>query len=168
MKQYELRKATEGDKELLFQWANDKVVRENSFQSEEIGWNIHKDWFYKQLMQKDSNIYVYCENQEPIGQIRIKYRENSAEIHYSIAKEFRGQGHGERMLLLAEEKIRKERKEIHFLDAEVKKDNIASRKKLEHLGYRSYEVIKFRKNLEEDNNKKILGGGGRTEVKKEF
>lgn len=160
MKQYKLRKFTEEDKELLFNWANEEEVRKNSFQSDYIDWNIHQIWFYKQLKKKDSSIYIYCENEEPIGQIRLEYKGNYAEIHYSIEKKYRGQGHGERMLLLAEEKIRKERKEIQFLDAEVKKDNIASRKKFEQLGYRSCEIIRYRKSLKEQNNEKLLKGRG--------
>lgn len=147
LEQYVLRKAVEGDIELLFQWANEKEVRKNSFQSDSIDWDTHYKWFQKLLQASDREIYIYCKDEEAIGQIRLEFKETCAEIHYSIDKKYRGQGHGERMLMLVEERIKKEQNEIKYIDAEVKKNNIASRKKFEQLGYESFEVIKYRKNI---------------------
>lgn len=160
LEQYILRKAVEYDMELLFQLTNEKENCKNSFQSNCIDWNTYQNWFRKQIRAKDKVLYIYCRNLEPIGQIWLEYKENCADIRYSVAKKYCGQGYGERMLLLAEEKVRKEQKEIQCLDAEVKKDNIASRKRLEQLGYESYEVTKYRKKLTEKKKVMINEGGG--------
>ena len=48
MQQY-LRKATIEDMDLLFQWANDPVVRKNSFSTAEISYEEHTKWYHNLL-----------------------------------------------------------------------------------------------------------------------
>ena len=49
MGQY-LRKATIEDRDLLFQWANDPLVRKNSFSTAEIAYEEHVDWYNRVLV----------------------------------------------------------------------------------------------------------------------
>lgn len=149
MKDCYLRKATEEDLQLLFQWSNDEAVRKNSFHTEEIDFETHTIWFKNKLKSPSNDIYIYCVKQEPIGQIRLEYRGEYAAIHYSIEKKYRGQGHGRKILVLAEEITKKNHDEILYLSAEVKKDNIASRKKFKQLSYESSEYIKYEKKIRE-------------------
>ena len=47
-----IRKATEQDCLLFFQWKNDPVTLANSFQSEEVPLERHTEWFSRALTNK--------------------------------------------------------------------------------------------------------------------
>ena len=54
-----LRQADEKDMDLIFQWANEPVVRKNSFTIDMIAYEEHKEWykiFY--LIEIVSNIFM--------------------------------------------------------------------------------------------------------------
>ena len=60
MQQY-LRKATIEDMDLLFQWANDSVVRKNSFSTAEISYEEHMKWYHNLLKREDCMQYIYMD-----------------------------------------------------------------------------------------------------------
>lgn len=97
------RKATCDDLLLYFEWANDEMVRKQSFQDKAISLEIHRIWFLNKL--EDSNcLMLLFENEDnyPVGQIRLqKENETSTIIGVSISKEFRGQGLASRLLKMA-------------------------------------------------------------------
>lgn len=138
MKKGYLRKAERGDAELLFQWANEEEVRKNSLNTAPISYEEHIAWFQKKLSAADSVIYIYCFQQQEIGQIRLDYKQDIAWISYSIDKRFRGFGHGKQLLLLIEEVLLETKNEVKYLAGIVKKDNLASQKKFEEAGYDRY------------------------------
>ena len=83
-------------------------------------------------------MYIYIYDSVPVGQIRIDYENNIGIISYSIAEEYRGHGLADRMLELAEEKVKENRKDINILQANVKIENKISQKKFENQGYSKY------------------------------
>jgi UDP-2,4-diacetamido-2,4,6-trideoxy-beta-L-altropyranose hydrolase len=90
-----LRKATKADVMLYFAWANDPDVRRNAFNQEAILLESHQSWFLGKLASNNSYLYILESNGIPAGQIRFDCREPSvAEIDFSVAPEFRGQGLG--------------------------------------------------------------------------
>lgn len=147
MDKFYLKKAKEDDLLLLYEWANDKDVRNNSFSTSPVSLGTHKEWFYKKLNSVCCDIFIYYMNEIPIGQIRLEYRGNCAQISYSIDKNYRGQGHGENILMLTQQKVLEERKDIDYFEAEVKSDNIPSNKVFQNLGYEGTSFIKYTKNL---------------------
>lgn len=144
---YTLKKAAKDDMLLLYHWANDEDVRNHSFSSNFIEIEAHKAWFYNKLNSPQCDIFIYYMDTVPVGQIRLEYKENSACISYSIDKKYRGQGHGKKILELAEKKVLEERREIAYFYGEVKSDNIASRKVFDKLGYEGGCVIKYSKKI---------------------
>lgn len=109
-----LRKATEEDARLLYEWRNDPLVRQNSFHTEEIAYADHLQWFARMLQDPDSRQFILVVGEEPAGQVRL-HRVSSEgeageaavwEISYSIARAFRGQGLGRQMLRLVEHEAR--------------------------------------------------------------
>lgn len=68
---FSLRLAQDDDLELLFQWANDPLVRQMAFHSEPISLSDHKNWFYFRLNALETKIFILEENKIPIGQIRF-------------------------------------------------------------------------------------------------
>ena len=135
-----LREVTGKDMDLLFQWANDSVTRQNAFHTEQIPYEIHRVWFVKMLADRDVLKYILCSTTnagevQNIGQIRLSIEDGEALIDYSIDPEKRGQGFGARMVLMAEEKLRETRTDVNVCKGQVKLENIASAKVFEKCGY---------------------------------
>lgn len=130
-----LREANKDDIGILYQWANEKAVRKNSFHSEPITFQNHVKWF--DHMMSDSSIlqYIMMEDEVPVGQIRLSINGDEAEIGYSIAPEYRGKGYGKILLDLLKEEVKKNRTDIKTFVAKVKPDNIASQKVFEKEGF---------------------------------
>lgn len=129
-----LRKATEADMELLFEWANDPEVRENSFSTAQISYEEHRRWFLELLQDESRTQYIYMAGQQPIGQIRITRQGDAAEIGYSICSEWRGRGYGSKMLGLLRQLLKKE-PGLTRLTAKVKEGNQASEQAFQKSGY---------------------------------
>jgi len=147
MKVY-LRDVIEQDKDLLFQWANDEMVRKNSFSTKAISYEEHCKWFDKMLQNENCIQWILQADEEPVGQIRLKLEGESAEIGYSICAEHRGEGLGKLLLRLANQRVQTDFPNIKKLIAKVKPENIASQRAFEHCGYRiAYEQLE----LEIDN-----------------
>ena len=148
--QSKLRKATEKDKDLLFQWANDSECRKNSLNSELISYESHCKWFASKLNSQFCDMYIYMYQGQETGQIRIDYQGKNGQISYSVAKEFRGQGHGGKILQLIEEEMIGK---IEYLTGIVKRDNIPSQLKFEQNGYEKEvlgDIISYRKRVTSD------------------
>lgn len=139
MKEY-LRRAMKSDMDLLFQWANDKEVRKNSFQTKEITYEEHRKWFMDMLNRKDVKQYIYMLEEESVGQVRICLAGEEAEISYSIAPQYRCMGYGKQMIAALKKRVQEEYPEIKRLVARVKPENVASQKIFSDCGY--YEKSK--------------------------
>lgn len=139
------RKAVLGDSKLYFDWANDSIVRKQSFKSITIDIKNHKNWF-KTKLEDDSCIMLLFQNEEEvfIGQVRIQ-KENKFEaiIGISIAAEHRGKGYAKDMLVLASEYFFK--KNIEFLiNAYIKVHNLSSKKAFEKAGFEFNDIINYK------------------------
>ena len=130
-----LRPAHERDIDFLFELANDPECRKNSFHSDPIPFSDHQRWFQNKLNSSGSIIYIYMsEDGQAMGQIRLDFKDNKATINYSIRKEFRGQGHGKKIIVLVEEEL-KRYKQINEVIAQVKLSNRASSLIFEKCGF---------------------------------
>lgn len=141
-----LREATMDDMDLVFEWANDPEGRKNSFHTEPIPYDTHCNWYKNKMDSKDSNIYIYCEENRPAGQIRVDMEGQKAVISYFIEKNSRNRGHGKRIIQLLKEKVIHEYPQITELVAEVKKENYPSQKIFEDLGFTKHmerELISY-------------------------
>lgn len=128
---YSLRDVTRQDCDLLFVWANDKTVRENSFNANEIKYDEHVNWFNNKLDSKGTNMYIFEVNYDDVGLIRLdKLNSNSYLINYSISKEHRGKGYATALLTLIKGKY-----STYLLIGKVKQGNIASIKAFTKAGY---------------------------------
>lgn len=130
----ELRIVTELDCDLIFEWANDDVVRKNSFNSSSISYNDHILWLKKKLADDACRMYILIVEGVAAGQIRIDIRNNTGIISYMLDKNFRGKGLGHVMLQLLEEKLI-DSNELIWLKGRVKGENVASCRCFEKCGY---------------------------------
>ncbi|MEY4905591.1 MAG: hypothetical protein RLZZ292_3406 [Bacteroidota bacterium] len=140
------RAANEKDVMLYFEWANDEEVRKQSFQSDEINLEIHKNWFFNKL--KDPNCYFLLfenENQQAVGQIRIqKESEKKAIIGISVVKEFRGQGLASKIITIATDYFSKFCSNC-ILYAYIKEENKGSIKSFQSAGFSFDSYLNFQK-----------------------
>lgn len=138
-----LRRCTYSDMDIIYKWINDDEVRNNSFNSDYIEYEVHVKWFNEKINCNNSYMYIILNNNKEIGTIRLEKHDSKAIISYLISNEYRGKGYGNKVIDL----IKKEAiiNNIDILEAIVKKDNIASRKIFINNGF--FEI--------EENNRYI-------------
>ncbi len=146
-RKYFLRTVSEKDAQILFDWTNDPVTRQNSFRAEPVIWEEHVNWLQQKLKDSNSLFFIMTDGQNDCGTIRIDWKEsdnmiseNYGLISFSIAPVYRGKGLGEKILVLAEQSIKakqtiKDKQPIKFLVGEVKTENVTSRKCFEKNNY---------------------------------
>ena len=130
-----LRKVRPEDIDLLFKWANDPVVRSNSFNIAPIPYENHILWFNKMMDDPSVLQFILESDGLPIGQIRLNITGSTAEIGYSIATEHRGNGYGHIILQMVINEVKENYPDIKKVIARVKKDNAVSRRLFESEGY---------------------------------
>jgi UDP-2,4-diacetamido-2,4,6-trideoxy-beta-L-altropyranose hydrolase len=130
-----LRLATADDRRLLFAWANDPVVRNNSFHAKTIGWEEHCAWFTAKLRDPACLMFLaFLDGGRPLGLARFDMQRHSAIVSVSIAAEFRGRGWGGRLIRKACEAFFVARP-VARINAYIKKDNIASQNAFAKAGF---------------------------------
>ncbi|BCY28674.1 GNAT family N-acetyltransferase [Flavobacterium okayamense] len=138
------RKPTANDLKLYFDWANDKNVRMNSYQSNEISLEQHSQWFLNKLNDDSCFMYLF-ENHigNPIGQVRIqKQNEQEAIIGISNDEKHRGKGYATKMLIAATENFLNENSSC-LVNAFIKVENTASEKAFQKAGFKLTEIVNY-------------------------
>jgi UDP-2,4-diacetamido-2,4,6-trideoxy-beta-L-altropyranose hydrolase len=133
------RLANLGDCKLYFDWTNEPLTRQQSFNSEPIVFEQHEAWFNRRLADENSVLYVVELNKNPIGQIRFQIEKNTATISYSLDKNYRGKGLGFWILKKGVDALRNalsnDCPNLEIIGF-VKFENIASVKVFRKLGFR--------------------------------
>lgn len=135
------RYASLDDEKMLLGWANDPLVRANSFSPETISAEIHRNWFYLRLRDPEHCVIYIVETEEglPLGQVRFERVENEWEIHYSLASFARGRGLAHSLLRTALTTFR-----VNWNGAvvfgRVKQGNLPSQKIFDGLGFVESEL----------------------------
>lgn len=123
-----LRRASMNDMEVLFRWRNDPATRKASLNTQEITIEEHETWLRSALADKDRRIYIAEVDGEPVGTIRADYESGIYRLSWTVGPDFRGKGYGKDMVLALVEELKSP------VRAEVKADNIASRRIAESAG----------------------------------
>jgi len=98
---FQIRTANLEDAKLLWLWANDSIVRANSFQSDPISSDEHTEWYQKKLASRDTSFWIIVKNQVPVAQIRYDcINKYEANVSFSVAHDYRGKGIGTKVLTL--------------------------------------------------------------------
>jgi ribosomal-protein-alanine N-acetyltransferase len=138
MGKIQLREVDEKDCDILFNWANDKDVRQNSFSCEKIMYENHLLWFETKIHNDNCCKFILMDGMVNIGMTYLDVVDGVGKISYSISRDFRGKGYGTIIIEKLEEKIKECELGIHELYAEVKYKNMASQKIFKKLGYKEY------------------------------
>lgn len=130
-----LREASPDDCRQIWLLANDRSVRENSFNRGYIVFEDHTRWYQNKLESHGTAFYVLDLCGAIGGQIRYERQGDAAEINYSIAPAFRGKGLGRRLIentvAMACSKLNVDR-----VFAIVKKSNKASTRTFLNAGFK--------------------------------
>ena len=137
---FELRRANWDDLLMIYRWANDPAVRENSFSSDVIPLETHERWFRALLDDPNRRQYILLSDGVEVGQLRLSAQDDAVEISYSVAPEYRGRGFGKRLLALAADQARTDFPGAKYLAGKVKPQNAASRAAFESAGYQEFCV----------------------------
>ncbi|MCB2340760.1 GNAT family N-acetyltransferase [Clostridium estertheticum] len=134
MRKY-LKRVVDSDCKLLYEWANEKLVRANSFNSIKIDFEEHKIWFKNKLVSINSYMFIFYINKEPVGQVRLEKVGKIGIINYSLDKNHRGKGLSLDMIKLLNDEVNINHIKIKALVGYVKMENEASQKIFERLHY---------------------------------
>ncbi|HYX69142.1 MAG TPA: UDP-2,4-diacetamido-2,4,6-trideoxy-beta-L-altropyranose hydrolase [Terriglobales bacterium] len=139
-----LRRASDADCEVIWKWASDPEVRAVSFSPEPIPWESHVSWFHARLADPFCLFYIASNAEgEPVGQARYDVSGQEAVISVSLARRFRGRGHGARLLRQASSKVLNEAG-VKLVHAYVKPGNEASVHAFLRAGYRQAQPATVR------------------------
>ena len=146
-----LRPAAMEDRQLLFDWRNDPLVRRRSFTTDPVAWEDHVNWFARMMTNPQARQYILIaagaeDTVVPVGQIRLNAGEGDPsvyEISYSVAAEARGRGYGRGLLEMIKEQAPQDLPRIRTLIGRVKKDNAASAAAFRAAGYACEETESF-------------------------
>ena len=130
-----LRDAVQSDMDLLFEWANDPIVRKNSFNTLQIPYEMHQKWFEHVMNSKAIHLFILMDDATPVGQIRLNVEQEEAEISYSISHLYRGKGYGKMIIKLIKEEVCSHYPKIKRLVAKVKTDNDISNRLFASAGF---------------------------------
>jgi UDP-2,4-diacetamido-2,4,6-trideoxy-beta-L-altropyranose hydrolase len=137
-----VRTASCQDARFLWELANDRDVRVNSFNSQPIPWEHHVKWLGARLDDPSTVLLVALdEESNPCGQIRFDVQESKAELNYSLARWARGRGLGT-ALIEAGLGFLFGCTSVELVTALVKVENIASLVTFERTGWvREEDVV---------------------------
>jgi UDP-2,4-diacetamido-2,4,6-trideoxy-beta-L-altropyranose hydrolase len=132
-KNISIRRATNKDTKLVFDWSNDPLTRKNSFNSEAIIYENHIKWFSKKIIDKNTLVHIAEYLSLPVGVIKYKNSEGNLLIGITISKEFRGKKLAYFLLLKSIQNCFSEFNSP--ITAYIKKENIPSIKIFEKIGF---------------------------------
>ncbi|MEP7152366.1 MAG: GNAT family N-acetyltransferase [Nitrospira sp.] len=142
-----IKRATPADAALLWQWRNDPIVRNNSFNTEVIPWEEHAKWFNQRVAADDTRIYLLEDNSKVVAQVRYERSEGFAHIGgISVAADDRGKGYG-RQVLQATLSLACADLGVEKVIAIVKKANTASLRSFRSVGFVLEESVMERGNV---------------------
>jgi RimJ/RimL family protein N-acetyltransferase len=142
-----LRKPSTEDMEIYFSWANNPVVRTQSYNSSIIDLESHKKWF-ESALNNDSYFMCICQNSvgDDIGQVRIekqKDKNKEALIGISIDSTHRGKGYAKEVLILATDLFLKSNHGF-LINAYIKEGNLSSKLAFENAGFCLIDMIEYK------------------------
>ena len=147
----------------IWQWRNEKVVRDQSFSSDPIPYPIHQEWFNKRLVDKNCVFLKILLNNRDVGVLRYDIEDQSAEIHITIALEMRNKGIGMQSIRLGSELLFKQTK-VDVISAHIKTNNNPSIRTFEKAGF----IVSRRMTFKESDTLEMLLCRDRAILKKHY
>ena len=136
-KSFNLREVKKNDWKVLLKWRNDKITRQNSFNSDLVSVSEHKEYIKNTITNPNRTLFILEYNKIPVGTIREdRLDKDEFELSYTISPMYRGKKIGQIMMSL----YLIERKGS-FL-CKVNEENVPSIKMIEKLGFKLFNTEK--------------------------
>jgi len=127
------------DAKLLWEWANDPIVRQFSFTKDPIEYDSHLVWLKAKLRSSKTCFWIIENVGQPVAQVRFDLVDRAAaEVSFSVAAESRGQGIGT-YALMETEGLTADILGVHRLLALVLMNNPVSQRVFDKCGYKLIE-----------------------------
>jgi RimJ/RimL family protein N-acetyltransferase len=155
-----LRKAQTSDLDITYQWLNDPLVRQHSFNTEKVNYSDHQEWFLQKIKEANT-VYLIFEQYDgiPLGSIRFDLADNKAKINYLIDPKFQGQGLGRTILQDGIRFLLQEHENVKAVYGWVFKKNIASIKIFDKLDFikveEQAELVKFEREITTNEHREL-------------
>ncbi len=130
-----LRRALNEDCKDLWVWRNNREVRKICSKLEPVPWSEHKEWFYLKMNDAQTKIFIAYQKDKKLGVIRFEIIGKFVRVSVNLNPDFFGRGLGSRLIKLGTEKFVTETKSNKPIIAEIKRDNIVSRKAFQKAGF---------------------------------
>jgi RimJ/RimL family protein N-acetyltransferase len=132
---FTLRHAVSGDSRLLWQWANDLLVRQASFGPDTIPWHEHEGWFAQKISDPSCLLLIFEDANVPVATVRTQAGSRAdTEISITVAPAYRGHGLASALLDRSLETIF-EATSAERVHAFIKPANLSSSRSFENAGF---------------------------------
>ena len=123
----EIKQAGKDDSINIYEWRNNKKIRDVSINSGVISWEEHQRWFDAVLTDKNRELIIGMTENKPVGVVRFDIENDVAEVSIYLVPEAGYAGQGRNLLLSAERWLNANRPEIKRIHASVLAENDASK-----------------------------------------
>ncbi len=118
----------------ILEWRNDELTRKMSFEGGIVDYASHKAWFDRALLNEQRILVIGFDGENKIGIVRYDNNGNNIEVSVNLNPKMRGKGLASKLLIQSEKFIPEHWKSSNIV-AEIKEDNIISKKTFERGGY---------------------------------
>lgn len=130
-----LRPVTAEDSADLLAWRNDPLTRENSRNTDAVAADAHETWLARAMADPNRRLWIGVEGGEPVGTTSATRDDaGTVEIAVTVAPAARGRRLSAVLIRLAVRQSRAIWPDAR-IRAEIKPDNMASRKAFEACGF---------------------------------
>jgi len=143
IKQVLLKQATPEDCKKLWEWRNDPETREASFNSHNISYEEHEQWFNQKMVDPCTKIFIAKNSMGiELGYVRFQIRGEEGEISVGVDKEYRAKGYGLRVIINGSNLLL-QTKSVQRIVAHIKYGNRTAVNSFKRAGYslRGYKEI---------------------------
>ena len=134
-----IREANDNDSKDIFEWRNDPITRQMSFNSDVVTFSTHNKWFENSLHNKNKYLLIVEEKGRKISVVRfdIKKEKGTAEININLNPLERGKRLSSRVISKSISYFNIiNNKRIKTVIAKIKKKNIASKRSFMKCGFK--------------------------------
>ncbi len=122
-----IKQADKDDSKNIYEWRNNKKIRDVSINSAPISWEEHQRWFDAILTDKNRELIIGTTENQQVGVVRFDIENDVAEVSIYLVLEGGFAGQGRNLLMSAERWLTVNRPEIRRIRASVLAGNEASK-----------------------------------------
>lgn len=133
----DIRRADESDRDAIFQWRNHPQVRQHSHSSGAFTRHVHDQWFSRTLESSTRDLLIAEHSTRPVGVLRYDIDGQTALVSIYLVPGESGGGYGPAILRAGTDWLRRVRKDVRRVVAEVLTANAASHRAFREAGFTS-------------------------------